>query len=200
MSDDAYVPQSNLANYSYDPFYTLCYAWDKSMMNEFISNTQFYDWSDTYSYIEVVNTSLDGINGIKPTAADSAAWANVKGSALFLRATYFFSLANLWSEPYNAGGTNDGVGIVLRLSSNIADPVTRSTVTQTTPRSSGCSSQLYFCPIPATGGTVTSKVRPSKAAAYGLLARTYLVMGNPGKVKDYCDSALSLYSTLLVAP
>src|SRR5882757_1563623 len=43
MSDDGYVPQAALATTTYDPFLALSYTWDKSMMNEFIGNSQFYD-------------------------------------------------------------------------------------------------------------------------------------------------------------
>src|SRR3546814_21173925 len=55
-------------------------------------------WLNSYRVISVANTVLDELKDIGRTKAHSESWANVQGSALFFRATYFLTIAKLFAR------------------------------------------------------------------------------------------------------
>jgi hypothetical protein len=110
----------------------------------------------------------------------------------------FYNLAQFWAKPYNAATASKDQGIVLRLTSDADAVSTRSTVQVTYEQVlSDLKACIRLLPNSTTDNTQISKVRPSQAAAYGMLARVYLAMGDSSNVYRYADSALQIYSTLM---
>jgi len=169
--------------------------WDKSM---FSSLTSCLEWNNGYRIVLNANIALEGIDGITPTPGTLSAWNNVKGMALFIRGQMFYNLAQFWAKPYSAATAATDQGIVLRLSSDV-DQVSKRTTVQATYDQviSDLKASIPLLPNSSADNSQISKVRPSKAAAYGMLARTCLAMGDSANVYKYADSALQLYSTLM---
>ena len=151
------------------------------------------DWSNIYSTVFVTNVVLDNIGSIQRTAGNQTEWDNVKGSALVLRARSFLQAAIIWSGPYVPANAETSMGIPLRMSQDFNEKSTRSTLKQTYAQIlqdlKEAADRLAPNPLHV--------MRPSRGAAYGLLARTYLSMGNYDSCLLYSDKSLQIKSTLL---
>ncbi len=151
------------------------------------------DWSAGYAVIYLSNYCLDQIKAIEKTNANTSSWGNVYGSALFYRSYNFLNLLWVYSKVYNETTASTDLGIALRLSSDFNIPSSRASVKE-------CYEQVladtkeainYLPDLPLT------VMRPSKAAAYGLLARAYLSMGIYDSAYNYAGKSLALKSELM---
>lgn len=151
------------------------------------------DWSNCYNPIYTSNLCLETLGEIPITPQNNIQWENIKGSALFFRAYNFLHLAWIYSKAYDETSANTDLGIVLRLTSDFNVPSARATVKESYERilTDAKESLLYLPERPQ------HVMRPSKAAAYGLLARTYLSMRNYDSALKYSSLALSINSSLL---
>ncbi|MGE9313592.1 RagB/SusD family nutrient uptake outer membrane protein [Niabella sp. CJ426] len=151
------------------------------------------DWSISYSPVYVSNFCLEMSNKIVRTTANASNWDHVHGAALFFRAYYFLKLAWTYALAYDEASASSDKGIVLRLTSNYNDPSVRSSVAETYKQiikdAHLAASLLPNIPL--------HSFRPSKTAAYGLLARTYLSMRRYDSAYHYADRALSIKSDLI---
>lgn len=184
-SDDYFIPNKIYSgmNQGYQNLYTWAHN-DASTSN---------DWSTCYVKIYNANLCLEKLSEIKPNNNQLLAWKNVKGSALFFRAYYFLELAWNYAKAYDKATSEKDLGIALRTSSDFNVPSKRANVEQTYQKIIEDSKQsLKLLPNYATVPT-----RPSKAAAYGLLARTYLSMRDYNNALKYADSCLKLNDQLI---
>ena len=151
------------------------------------------DWSLAYHAIYNTNICLERISSVNPNANEQLQWGNVKGSALFFRAYYFLELSWLFSKAYDEQTAASDLGIVLRMGSDFNVPSARSTVKQCYEQviSDAMEAALYL-PVHQEHTT-----RPSKTAAYGLLARAYLSMRQYDSAVYYADKALQLQNSLM---
>lgn len=161
----------------------LSYIWDARAMHE--------SWSDTYSIpIYYSNVVLDVL--AKESWPDSDRIRQIKGSALFYRAFAFERLAQVYAKPYSSAGEGD-LGIVLRTTADISEKPVRSTVKETYQliiRDLESAAEL----LPAASEYPT---HPTKAAALGELARTYLSMREYEMAGIYADKCLAMQGGLL---
>lgn len=148
------------------------------------------DYTAPYSAIEYANIVLDALPNI---TGDMQSKNVIKGNGLFLRGSYHFALAQLFAKPYMAATANSDFGIALRLTSDITVKPVRSSVAAT------YSSILTDLKASAAllPANIHAKYLPSRAAAYGMLARVYLSMNDYANAGLYADSALNLYNTLI---
>lgn len=165
------------------------YIWQKDI---FEGQTQVESWTYPYSQVYECNSVLDLI--AKKNIQNDAAMTRVKGWALFARAYSFYELASTFAKAYDASTANTDLGIPLKLNSAIAQLAPRSTVQQTY-------DQIIKDAIEAgnllqTDVILNKRNRPSKVAAYALLARVYLSMRKYTEAEAYVDKALALFSTL----
>lgn len=162
------------------------YVWDANAAND-------QDWQYMYSEIENANVVLDGLNTLADNTAGLADYNNVKGMALFFRGYALSQLANVFTLPYDGANSNTLPGLPLRLTSDITSKITRSSMAATYGQIVADLRQaVSLLPVQPL-----VKSRPSKPAAYGALARTYLVMGDYENSFLYSDSCLQLYHTLI---
>ncbi|AYD48464.1 RagB/SusD family nutrient uptake outer membrane protein [Arachidicoccus soli] len=151
------------------------------------------DWAACYQPIYNANLVLDLIKNIPQTSLNKVAWNNVKGSALFYRSYYFLCLLWNYAKAYDSTTANKDLGIALRLTSNFNVKSTRATNLQ-------CYQQVIedtkasIALLPAYPQHV---MRPSKDAAYGLLARCYLSMRDYKNALLFSDSCLQLNNQLM---
>jgi len=151
------------------------------------------DWSACYQPVYVANYCLELTGKIKENASNESLWENVHGSALFYRSYYFLELLMTYTKAYDPGTSKKDLGIPLRQSSDFNDPSVRS--------------NLYDCYTLITSDlrTASSELpdlpahvqRPSRCAAYALLARTFLLMNQFDSALKYANSSLEIKNDLI---
>ncbi|MEJ5145358.1 RagB/SusD family nutrient uptake outer membrane protein [Sphingobacterium sp. MYb388] len=147
-------------------------------------------WLQSYQVVYSANLVL---STLEEFSANELNYKAVKGSALFFRAFALYNLAQLFCKPYIATTAGTDPGIPLRLTPNPQEVSSRETVKQVYDRiTADLNEAVSLLPV-----EVHVKSRPSKAAAYGALARVLLAMEdytNAGKMADEC---LKLQPTLI---
>jgi len=186
--DDQYATQITLDGLSSN-IDRNAYTWAKMIYNP---GQDVPDWSLKYTQVYYCNTVLESLAKI-PAEDDQAAKAReVKGDALFFRGKAFYDLLNIFALPYTSSSAPGTAGIPVRLSSDINIRSVRSSVAD------GYSQVLADLQQAADLLPINSayKTQPSRPAAYGMLARVYLSMGDHQKAFEAADKALSLYALL----
>ncbi len=151
------------------------------------------EWSLIYNAIYYPNVVLDGMVNVTKDAQNQADWNNVMGSALFFRAQSFFRGALLFSKAYDSATAAQDYGVVLRLNSDFNQKSIRSNVKDTYDRIIQDLKQA----APLLPVTPQHVMRPSRPAAYGLLARVYLAMRKYDSCFKYADLCLQLKNDLM---
>lgn len=148
------------------------------------------DYFNQYVKIEYANIALERLGKIDPSHPGHG---QIKGQALFFRAFAHYCLAEVYGSIYNKATAATDQGIQLRLT---ADP------NITTPRSSV--SETYGQIISDLNEAVTLLpekpaylTRPSKAAAYALLAKTYLSIDDYARAAEFAGKSLGIQGNLL---
>jgi tetratricopeptide (TPR) repeat protein len=151
------------------------------------------DWASCYQPVYVSNYCLELTGKIKENDANQSLWKNVHGSALFYRSYYFLELLMTYTKAYNEATSKSDLGIPLRQTSDFNEPSVRS--------------NLYDGYHLITSDVRTAAVelpdlpahvqRPSKCAAYALLARTYLMMNQFDSALKYANKSLEIKSDLI---
>ncbi|MEN5193421.1 RagB/SusD family nutrient uptake outer membrane protein [Sphingobacterium faecium] len=180
MSDDNYNYLPDMNN---SPEEKYNYSWHPQ--GEHVSA-----WLSGYQVIYSANLILRTLEDIAPTEAN---YASVKGSALFFRAFSFYHLAQLFCKPYMTTTAASDPGIPLRLTPDLYELSTRGTVKQVYERiTQDLKDALSLLP-----DAVSVKSRPSKTAAYAMLARVYLAMQDYVNAGKMADEVLKLHNTLI---
>lgn len=151
------------------------------------------DWLVTYQGIYHCSSVLQFLEGIPRTPANQQTWDNVKGQALALRAFRYLEGVSLWGVAYDEGSANAELGIPLRTNPDFNEPTVRATLSETYQRILA-DAKLAASLLPITN---INAARPTKAMAYGLLARTYLYMRDYPMAGLYADSCLQLQHRLI---
>jgi len=151
------------------------------------------DWANLYLQVYNANLCLENVQKIDRSASNSNEWDNVKGSALFFRAYSYLTLTWTFSKAYDKNSSKSDFGIALRNTSDFNIPSVRSSVEDSYRQIiQDLKESLHYLPALAE-----VPLRPSKAAAYGALARTYLSMRIYDSAYSYADSALEIRPELL---
>jgi hypothetical protein len=186
-ADDYYV---NDANYSaFLPLSRNCYIWAKQIY----TGEEILDWDFPYRSIFYANVVLAGLPAIAENPGNQASIENLKGSALFFRAHMFYQLAQIFAAPYSQNSADSLPGVPLRLEADINEKIERLSLRQTYARIlQDLKEAAVLLP-----NIQAFKTRPSKPAAYALLARVYQTMGDYQNAFLYADSTLQLHSDLI---
>lgn len=184
-ADDYYLKQpifDNLIDYAQNT-----YIWKNYYRN--YPN----DWSSGYNAVYNCNLVLDRLKSISVNSVDESFYNEVKGSALFYRASQYLYLLWTYAPAFIEGKSKDDLGIVLRNSSDFNEISSRSTV-------AACYlkiiDDLNAC-IDLLPEKSALTLRPNRYAAMGMLARTYLSMHNYDKALLYADKVLKKYPELM---
>lgn len=79
-------------------------------------------WNDFYKRVNVCNMIISLIDELpEPTPEDAVEKSRVKGEAYFLRAVYYFTLANLYCKPYNPDDAAATKGLPVKFTEYIED-------------------------------------------------------------------------------
>lgn len=186
-ADNYYLKSSDWSSLSNDDDKNI-YVWGEANFDE-IPN----DWSRLYQIIYNANVALEYLKTMSRNEQNRTSWDNIKGSAFFFRAEAFFWVAINWTTAYDSATAEKDPGIPLRLSTDFNEVSTRSTIKDTYQQIiqdlKAAVSLLPIAPLHV--------MRPSKPAAYGLLSRVYLYMGDYTRAGMYADSCLQLFHTLM---
>lgn len=187
-SDNYYLTTDGYYSLPYDEYRNL-YLWKENNARD----GSVSPWSYCYSPVYISNIVLESIENIERTSNEAYAWDNVKGSALFYRGRCFFNAVQTWAKAYDESSSSTDLGVPLRLNSNFNEKSVRHTVAE-------CYNQIISDlkgSIPLLPDLPSHVMRPSKAGAYGMLARVYLSMRRYEQAKLYSDSCLMLKDDLM---
>ncbi|SDM27811.1 SusD family protein [Pedobacter steynii] len=151
------------------------------------------NWQGPYSIVYNANLVLETVEKIKSGTEDPVKINTVKGAALFYRAYALWSVAQMYAKPYTAATAAQDAGIPIRLTSDINEKSSRGTVQDTYNRIVSDLSEAANL-LPATSSIAT---RPNKAAAYAMLARTYLSMEDYPNALVNSNAAIQIKGELL---
>lgn len=186
-ADNYYYPDDNIGVISI--IERNSYIWAKDIFEDEPS----VDYTHCYTIVGYTNIVLEGLEHIKTDASTLDRYNNTKGQALFFRSNMFLELASVFCKPFNEATAATDLGICVRTKSNINEIVPRSSVQRTYDQIIN-DLRLAVVLLP----TIQShKTRPSRVAAFGLLAKTYLLTGNFVSAKQYADSTLKYMNGLL---
>lgn len=166
------------------------YIWNKDIYGGDIGIS---DWNLPYQTIFYANIVLEGL--VKSDSASSAKAQYLKGWALFSRSFAFYNLTRNFCKAYDETSAGTDLGIPLRLSSAIDYLKPRASLKESFDQIfADLNESLTLLPTSRPSANLN---RPSKIAAYALLARISLEMRNYTAAEKYTDQALSLYSALI---
>jgi len=186
-ADNFYLP-SDSGLLTMDPVELNTYLWKPDI---FEGKPLAGDWVKPYQQVYYANAILAAL----PALTGPADQLNhIRGAALFIRAYAFYNLAVEFANLYTGTADTDA-GIPLHLTPDPLASVTRSTVKETYDRI--LTDAKTACGLLMQQVDPDRKNRPSQPAAYALLARIYLSMGDFAHAGLYADSCLNSYSTLL---
>lgn len=144
------------------------------------------NWNVPYQRIYYANVVLDLLNDLKDVNKNDHLYNAVKGGALFFRADSYFNLVDLFCDIYDESTADRKLGLPLKIESDVNINQGRSSLKETYVQIitdlKQAASLLPQIPL--------IKSRPSKPAAYGLLARVYLQAGDYKSAFEYADSCL----------
>lgn len=146
-----------------------------------------------YSAIYNTNLVIEILDKITPTVINQKEWNNVMGSALFFRGFYNFNLIINYAEAYYKEGSENLLGIPIRLNSNFNEISKRSNLKE--------SLEQVITDVNNSINLLDNhpliETRPSKVAGYALLSNVYLYMGDYNLALEFADLALSIKSNLM---
>ena len=178
--DYAYIPEESKYGYT----------WNDKM---FTHATGDEDWQKEYNVVYYANIVLEGLDKIERTTQNMHDWDYCRGAALLFRAKSFYEVAQIWALAYNSSTASGDLGIPLRLDSDFNKPTHRASLQDTyTQIINDLEEALQLLPL-----VQVHPFRPTKPAAYGFLARTYLAMRDYNKAGIYADSCLQIRNGLI---
>lgn len=187
-SDDLIINDNDYNGLSYDSDKRL-YSWKPDYVSKGVGSIG-NNWQYCYSQIFVCNSVLQSLidNNLSGSEADE-----VKGQALVLRAARFLDGAQVWTPIFNVLTANEELGMVLRLDPDMNIKSTRASVQQTYDQIiNDLSTAIPLLPANSTFSGI-----PTKGSAYGLLARTYLILGKYELARENAKSALQQKNVLI---
>lgn len=187
-SDDLYLKEEDFNGLFYEADKRL-YTWQPAYVSHDLASDR-NEWYKCYSAIFVCNSVLRGIeeNNLKGKEADE-----LKGQALVFRAARYLDGVQIWSPVYDSQSSDIDLGMVLRLDPDMNTPSVRASVKETYDQII----KDLTAAVPLLPTTSLAPTLPSKSAAYGLLSRTYLVMGEYLKALENVEKALGFYNKLI---
>lgn len=149
-----------------------------------------YEWNAMYNTIAYCNTVTTEVP--TSTGGTDADKAELIAEALVHRSDAYLMLVNTYAKPYNAATAASDPGVPLLTQETTVQSLVRTPV-QTVYNQIITDLKKALPALPATQAYNTL---PSKASAYGELARCYLYMNDYTNASKYADSTLALKSTL----
>jgi tetratricopeptide (TPR) repeat protein len=188
VSDDVRMTDITLSQDT-TSFYSRAYLWGANIWNP---GDEDVTYNSTYSRIlqmNIILAKIDASNGSDQRKNIVRAQAQIN------RAWYYLQLVNLYGLDYQSATASNDLAVPLILLPNANQLPARTTVQRVYDQIlQDLTAAAASVGLPSMGQTI---VQPGKASAYGLLAKTYLYMGNYPQALNAADTALSIKNTLL---
>ncbi|SKB40550.1 SusD family protein [Sphingobacterium nematocida] len=184
-SDDYFLPENNYSKLT--QVGKEAYRWE--LRNYTFPN----DWANLYLQVYNANLCLEGLDKIVDKKTDIGIRNRIYGSAHFYRGYAYLALVTTFCKAYREEEASNDLGIVLREISDFNVNTSRSNLKASYKK---IIDDLNIA-VAYLSNRVEIPLRPSKAAAYAALARTYLSMRNYHRAELYADSALMLHSEVM---
>lgn len=150
------------------------------------------DWNRYYQHIYVANVVLDGLEDI---AGQSTEKSLLEAEARLHRAYAYLNLVNMYAAHYNSATAGSDPGVPIRQGIQLSGvDLSRASVRAVYDLIIG--DLLYGTQNLADKQPGTLQFRPSRAAAFGLLARTYLYQAKYADALAAVENALKLQGTI----
>lgn len=163
------------------------YIW-KADLYEGVRTNPCYDWAYPYQTVFYANIALEEAQN-----KQGESWNLLRGNAYFFRAHGFYQVLQLFAPVYEKSNSSTSLGIALRLKSGIDEATTRASVEESYQQViSDLKEAIALLP-----NTPLTNYRPSRPAAFALLARTYLSMGEYEKALQAANACLQTQNQLL---
>ncbi|NLR60295.1 RagB/SusD family nutrient uptake outer membrane protein [Chitinophaga polysaccharea] len=170
-------------------------------MRQYMWSADFYDavtadpdWKNLYAAIYTCNLVTDQV--MNSTGGTLALKKQVLAEAKVHRAYNYFTLVNMYARQYDRTTSATDPGVPLLLKADVAVTAKRATV-QEVYNSILDDLRTAVDDLPLHN---TYNIYPSKAAAYALLARVCLQMGDYVNAGSYADNTLQIQNGLLDLP
>lgn len=149
------------------------YTW-QAQFDEDVTSAFTPIWRDHYRFIYILNAVIKDVDNATGGSMDEKNM--LKAEALLGRAFEYLHLVNLYGKVYNASTANEDLAVPFVTGIDITDEVpNRSTVQEIYDHVIGDATEaLLYLPHDNS----ENRFRGSIAAAYSVLARAYLYMGN----------------------
>lgn len=186
---------SDEAEYSSEQFNALPLAFQRSLatwtVTEFEQLGQNQDeWDISYSHIQICNIVLTALAKTERTEENKKIYDRIKGTALYHRSRQFLNLAMTFCKYYDPVSAPNELGIPLKLTEDIDEPIFRANLEETYKRIiEDLTSACQLLPIEQI-----SQAHIVKGGAYGLLARAYLYMDQYEQARIAADSSFKYHS------
>ncbi len=162
------------------------YSWVTNSIND-------VDWSTLYQAVLNATTAMETIQAVERNSANARQWDQLKGAALFHRGFALLELVQYYAGIYDSTTATGQLGIPLRISSDVTVPSVRASLQQSWLHIVGSFKEaVSLLPV---SEVVPS--RPTRAAAWGALARTNLYMHRYTEAAEAADSCLALHDALI---
>ncbi|WP_207795828.1 RagB/SusD family nutrient uptake outer membrane protein [Sphingobacterium haloxyli] len=150
-------------------------------------------WGTTYETVFYANVCLEALEKMSAEEKQEVRWARARAAALVFRSNAFLQGIWIWGKAYDESTAGNDLGMVIKTNPDVNEPSVRKSVKDTYQQIIGdLNDAIKYLP-----NIAEVPVTPSKAAAYGLLARTYLSMRQYETAGLYADSCLQLNNELM---
>jgi tetratricopeptide (TPR) repeat protein len=177
--DNPYIPAVLTANTD------LIYTWASQFSLDLTATPVI--WADHYQSIYYFNTVLTGIDAA--TGGTLQQKKSLKAEALLGRALEYLYLVNLYGKLYDSTTANTDLAIPFVVSNDISVPVPARSTVQSIYDHIIADLTTAIPDLPLNNNN--NRFRGSVAAGYGVLARTYLYMGDYTKASQNAQLALN---------
>lgn len=174
-------------------------TWQKDVTNTIMAKpADDATWNDLYQRIAILNTILEEVDDLDniSTNEEVADYHRVKGESYFLRAQFYFILANLYGKPYNPETAATDLGVPLKITSGVEHDKDKETQFDRTPLNQIYAQVVDDLQHAVEHLSISSKgvyYRTSKEAAVLLLSRVYLYMQDWEAAKDLLEPNMDDY-------
>lgn len=174
-----------------DLMYQSLHVWD--MNPEIYLNGTTNDWNRPYQIIFAANYCLSQLEKIGKNELNMNLWENIKGRSYFVRAHSYAELVKIFTPQFDPATAQNIMAVPMPLQADvntIPEFVNLQTVYD----------QIFEdieMSLPLLPDLPRFRSQPSKAAAYGLQARVYLMMRAYGKALEASEKALAIQNSLL---
>lgn len=187
---DGSAQQNDLSASLYYGFAARSYTWQSVIFPAAGSYYQDNNWDFPYNTITYANVIINEVPAVKD--ATQAQKDALIAEGLVHRADAYLMLVNTYAKPYSAATAENDPGVPLVLIETTTQLLARQSVKAVYDQIIADLKKA----APSLPATQLYNTLPSKASAFGELARCYLCMNMYDSANRYADSALAYRSTL----